>query len=478
MLAMVFDSPRQDVEELALRASAETASRNYAAAGRLDAQLAQQLATPLTTAPTTMPTTVPTTSAVATTGPTSAPATAPTAGVMVAGAVGQRQREIEHTVRRAETIDRLGEHQQRIASRVDASQTQPSAELAEQQRDVADAIEQVEGQALASPDVVPPVDSSASADPNWRGRATASVLAAQEALAAMPQQLAAAQEALGPWREAVARAEQARRDAGAMPDPARQPAAERAAAQADRDAADAAQRFRERRRPVDPSVARALAESLEPFAPETDGAHDVIRRGLLPALQKLDEASDAGDADSFAGAGDEARRLIGAAQQDLTLAQEALTARDPLVVAKWVTRRAADSLQQTPPDVRTAQARQREAMAALSRAWDRDVHGAASLRMSLLPSMQPLYAPASPSAKPTTNPSPTTAPGVANADPTQAARAAAEAVLAPVRGWSRLRPRDAQDLGAARRETDPPGFEEPLRLYFDALGRGRSDQPK
>jgi hypothetical protein len=68
--------------------------------------------------------------------------------------------------------------------------------------------------------------------------------------------------------------------------------------------------------------------------------------------------------------------------------------------------------------------------------------------------------------------------GPANVDPARAAIAAAEAVLAPVRGWSRLRPRASQDLDAANRDADLPGFEEPLRLYFEALGKRRTDPPR
>jgi hypothetical protein len=396
------------------------------------------------------------------------------------GVIGERHREIEQTVRRAETIDRLGEDQQRLATETGDAETDASTDLAGQQRHVAEAIERVDRPLGPSP-AVDGYDAAA-ADPNWRGRATAAVLSAQEALAAMPQQLAAAQEALGPWREAVGRAEQARRDADAMPDPVRQPAAERAAAQADRDVADAAKRFEGRRLAVSPPAVEQLLTRLEPFAPESDGACDVLRRGLIPALRRLDEASKAGDAAAFARAADESRQLIEAAQGELSLAQEALTARDPLIAAKWYARTAAELLAQTPPNVRSARVRQRDATAALSQAWDRTIHDAASLRMSALPTMQPLYAPAAPAGQPATTPATfrasgaTTAP--ANVDPAQAAMAAAEAVLAPVRGWSRLRPRASQELDSANRDSDPPGFEEPLRLYFEALGKGRTDPPR
>ena len=432
---------QNDAEDLALRASAEAAARNYAAAVQLDGELARTLASPAST------TGSPSATTLATTGPT------PLRAVAVA-------------VKRAETIDRIGEDQGRIAAETTDPQAANAANLAGRQRNVADAIGGVAGGDVAA------------ADPNWRGRAAAAVLAAQETLAAMPQQLAAAQEALPGWREAVSRAEQAKNDAAAMPDPQRQPMALRTAAQAERDAADAARRFEDRRRPVTPAAGRQVAMSLEPFAPETNNACDVIRQNLIAALERLEQAASAGDLAAFASSADEVRRSIETAQKELALAQEALTARDPLVVAKWVTRAAADSLSQSPPNFTAAQLRQRQAMAALSRAWDREIHLAAALRMSSLPSMQSVYAPAP---MPATNP--TTLASAPSQNPAQAARAAAEALLAPgfaaLREWSRLRPREPDDVGVAAplRESEPPGFEEPLRLYFETLGKGGSATP-
>jgi hypothetical protein len=319
------------------------------------------------------------------------------------------------------------------------------------------------------------VGDVAAVDPNWRGRAAAAVLAAQETLAAMPQQLAAAQESLPAWREAVARAEQSKNDAAAMPDPQRQPAALRAAAQAARDASDAAQRFEDRRRPVTANAARQLSISLEPFAPETNGACDVIAHDLVPALQSLEASSKAGDLAAFARGADAARQSIDAAQKELALAQEALTARDPLVMAKWVSRAAADSLSQSPPNFTAAQLRQRQAMAALSRAWDREIHQAATLRMSSLPSMQSVYAPIP---LPATNPSTT----AAAQNPAEAVKSATEALIAPgiaaLREWSRVRPRDADAISTTPlRESEPAGFEEPLRLYFETLGKAGTAPP-
>jgi hypothetical protein len=280
----------------------------------------------------------------------------------------------------------------------------------------------------------------------------------------------------------MARAEQARRDASAMPDTTRQSAAQRAAAQAEADATDAAQRFQERRKPVSPTRAQQLASSLEPFSPETDAAGDIIAHGLLPAFQRLEDAAVGGNIAGVARAADEARQSIEGAQRELAHAQEQLTARDPLVAAKWFARAAAGSLAQSPPDMRAAQSRQRGVTDALALAWDRTVHEAAALRMAALPTMQSVYG----SPLPTTTAAGTTA--AAAAPPVAAGNAAGspaqrttetspgEAAAGP--DWARLRPRDMPGASAGAltgaTDSDPQGFEEPLRLYFQALAKLQS----
>jgi hypothetical protein len=446
-----------EVEELALRASAETAARNYAKAAELDAVLAAKLTgsggtTPQATQPSTTSTTVPATN---------------------------EHREIAQTVVRAATIDQLGGQQQRLASETTGLPESQAVGLADRQRDMAAAI----GRVNQSTDEVPEkiwADDTLADDPNWRGRATAAVLAAQESLAAMPQQLAAVQESLPAWREAIARAEQAKRDAAAMPDQQRQPAAQRTAIQADRDAADAAKRFQARQKPVSPAVVGNILTSLTSFAPETTGACNAIDSALLPSLKRLESAANAGDVAEVTRAADEARQSIDAVQKELTLAQDAMTARDPLIAAKWFARDAAESLERTPPDLRWAQMRQRDTTAALSRALDREIHDAAALRMALVPAMQSVYAvaPSPGMAGPTT----ATTTTVATTNPALAAKAATEALLRPglaaVREWARVRPRVSRTFGGAMRESDPAGYEEPLRLYFEALGKGSIEPPK
>jgi hypothetical protein len=103
---------------------------------------------------------------------------------------------------------------------------------------------------------------------------------------------------------------------------------------------------------------------------------------------------------------------------------------------------------------------------ALSRAWDRTVHEAAAQRLSLVPSMQSLY-------------------GVAVPAPILAARRGGETKvagpvsdMASVREWGRLRTREVEELNAPLRETEAPGFERALQLYFESLSKSPAEAPK
>jgi hypothetical protein len=292
-------------------------------------------------------------------------------------------------------------------------------------------------------------------DPNWRSKASSTVIGAREQLAGMPQRLAEARQASDAWRDALRRAANARRMAQETKGQARF-AADRAARQMEQDAKDAEDRTRRLALPVLPAAAEALAERLGPFAPEAAGARDAVSQQLIPALRDFEQAVLRKEDDAVSAldrSASSARTAIEAAQSQLVLAQTAFTERDPLVAAKWFARAAADSLAQSPPDVRSAQQRQLDATAALSKAWDQTIHDAASQRLGLLPSMQPLYA------APTLTP-----PGGSDN--------AAAPTMAAAREWSRLRPRDSETaVSAPLREADPPGYEDALKRYFESLGK-------
>jgi hypothetical protein len=215
-------------------------------------------------------------------------------------------------------------------------------------------------------------------------------------------------------------------------------------------------------RPADWGAAEAVAARLDTFAPETAAAAGVIRSRLVPALHALAEADHAGDEAAATRAAAEARQAIDAARRELARLQDALTDRDPLTAAKWLTRSAADLLGRAPPDgadVPTAAGYQREAEAALARAWDLSVHRAASERLAGLPWVRPLLAGA-PVGPPLGPPADLLA-----ADPSPVAVAANDTET--VGGGA-----EAAD-DAAPRDAIPAEYEPSLELYFKAIERTR-----
>src|SRR5439155_22889281 len=131
--------------------------------------------------------------------------------------------------------------------------------LADRQRDVAQRIADVTARGDSSrltgaaPDNVD--------DPNWRGRATAAVVKAQEQLAAMPQYLTRAREEAAALRQAAERVEMARREASAAPAD-RRATLEQAARQAEQERREAERHFRSALRPVLAASAPALSTRL------------------------------------------------------------------------------------------------------------------------------------------------------------------------------------------------------------------------
>lgn len=422
------DERQKEAENLALQASAAAASHQYAQAAMIDGAFVRRLENPPrhdTTAP-------------------AAAETEPSTSASVDRVEHHRQ-EVQREMATARQLDTLGKAQQDLSGEVAA--TEPS-QAADQQRNVAERIAQVATQGRDGSASFPmPADEA-----NGRDRAAAEVLAAQEQLSSMPQALAVAQTAAAARRDAAMRAGLARDAARAAP-PDQRDAAARAAAEAEQSVNDAADRLDTALEPVSPQTADAMAQRLEPFAPETDAARAAILSQLEPALETLEAAAQGGDAGFVDRSATDVRRAVAACQRELASAQDALVQRDPLLAAKWYARAAANSLSMMPPDLGSARAHQASASAAIWRAWDQSIHRAATERLSAIPSMAAVLGlPAPP------------APG---AGAQQGSRFAA------AREWGRLRPQDAPDLNAALHDADPPGYEESLKLYFEALGKAQ-----
>jgi hypothetical protein len=315
---------------------------------------------------------------------------------------------------------------------------------------VADAIAKIERDQQANV-----AATQSSDDSNWRSRATAALLKAQEELSAMPQALAAVESAVPARHDADMRAQAAKTDADNAP-AERKEAADRADRQAAQDAAEAGDRLVLLLNPILPRAAADLANQLEPFAPEATAAHDSIKQALADALETLHQAASSGDTSGTTRAAADARQAIDAAQAQLARAQDALIARDPLITARWFANAAADSMIRSPGDLSTARLHQASATLALSRAWDRAIQRAASQRLALLPTFQSAYAtPAAPGDHPPTLATPL--------DPNFSAS----------RQWGQLRAGGDDQINTSLAAPDPAGFEEDLRLYFAAIEKAQ-----
>jgi hypothetical protein len=290
----------------------------------------------------------------------------------------------------------------------------------------------------------------------------ATVRQVQEQLAGMPQRLAEARDAARALRRAQQQAASARREADASTGERRRMAF-RVVAQAERSVNEADQNLTEVQGAISPQVAEVMAEDLFPFAPETAGAANTVDGDLVPALRAVDEATRRGDNATLDRADERAREAIGRVQDNLREAQAQLAQKDPLVAAKWFARAAAAALAQQPPDVNAARAEQGSASEALARAWSDSIRQAALGRLAGSARLASLYAGGGGAQAPGGGGGERAA-GPAGELPSAAADAA------PGREWGTLRAREA-DLSAALRDPEPPGYQEALRAYFQALSR-------
>lgn len=418
-LANLLDKSHHDAEDLALSASAAAAERQYDQAERLDQELARRLAeTPA----------VPGIGAAA------------TRNVDADQSMQQHEVRIATAMSAARTIDGINQTQDAVARATQSASGGPVAQLAGQERDVVAAIGAV---------VTGQSDSLA---PSSRERVVSALLSAQEALAGWPQKLANLQSAAAARSAAVARAAGAHAAMKALPPEVpdeQRDMARIAADEADEDSRDAADHLNAALVPISPESASALAGQLAPFAPESSGPVRVVQMRLVPALNELALVARTDAAAGIDQAAAAVRAAIETLQQELVLAQESLTARDPLAAARSFAGAAADSLTRNPPDVPTALTRQVQATGALARAWDQTIHDAAARRFSIVPAFQPVYGPPSP------------IPGAEAAG-----------------GWAQIDSSADGPLNLAIHDSDPAGYEEPLRMYFEALGKAQAARPK
>jgi hypothetical protein len=220
---------------------------------------------------------------------------------------------------------------------------------------------------------------------------------------------------------------------------------------------------------VSPQAGQAVAEDLKPFAPETSPVVMTIEQSLQPALGMLAVASnsDAAGADAVAAqAGQAARTAAEQARAQLKQAEQSLVAGDRLSAAQTFAERAASALSQSgsSSSPSSASGDQSAAAAALDQAADALARRAAAGQLAGSSGFGFMFAPPSASSE-------GAALGGSGRD---AMSGAAAGTSSAAREWGKLQPRGGADESAAPRETDPPGYQDALRIYFQALSRSSS----
>jgi hypothetical protein len=414
-------SPRKDAEDLALQASAAAAAKDYERAARLDDALNYRLdqTTPI---------------------PGSV-AREPDPEVEVG------QERVADSMAAARAIDGIGKTQDAVVEKTRGAINGSPGDLAGRERNVADAIAAFVTQRTDSTEL------------NSRERAANAFLGVQEQLAAVPQKLADVLDAGAAARKAASAdsdAQAAESRLGKTPSGDERGMAHRAVIEAGNEADEASDRLESALVQIDPEQAAAWTDELGPYAPESTSASDMIQTQLVPALTELRQVMHGRDEAAINRVASEVRSAVQMAQRELAAAQDALTARDPLVAARSFAGAAADSLAQSPPNLNSAIEQQVRATGALARAWDQSIHDAAAHRLAIVPSMQPVYGSAPPGEAMRWNGGAASGPGT----------------------WAHLQPREAESLSFPSHDSDPAGYEEPLRIYFQALEKAQAARGK
>jgi hypothetical protein len=354
-------------------------------------------------------------------------------------------------------IDRLSNSQEKIADQVAGADDSQTAAIAGVQKAVADEIghtRQQQGDGFAGGAQSTPDSAEA------RQRATEAISQAQERLASLPMQLQTAQQSAVAVAEVIARLSAARAEA-AEASPAMREAAERVVGMVATEVDEAKAAYEESVKPLRGRLADELVESLRPFAPDTSGAvtavDDQLRGALVDLQQTLSRSTETGDRAGVESTAQQARDALAHVQDALREAQGRVIERDPLVSARWFARAAADALAAAPPNKRTAAAHQKQTLEALSRAALDALRRSKNARLSQVPGYAPFYVPSLPGPW---------ADGDAHPPTDRLFQA-----IPGLREWGRLRERMGESLDAPVRESEPAGYSESLRLYFEVLGR-------
>lgn len=299
-----------------------------------------------------------------------------------------------------------------------------------------------------------------------RQKTTMAIGLAQQRLATMPSQLTAVHEFALALAEVSERLVAARSGAGNTADIQPQ-TAQRLVSMIQSEEVDARKAYSAALRGISGSVLDEMIEALRPYVPDTSTAisaiDDQLRTALADYGRDVAEAmrgQEPGLAEQSAQA---ARHAIQQAQEALREAQLRVMERDPLVSARWFAQAAATAMAEDDPDRKQAALHQQNTLEALTRAGVDAVRRSKNARLSQLPSFAPFYLP------PLTPWS--------EGEKRNAGDRLYQA-LPGLREWGRLRERLGESISAPVRESDPPGYTDSLRIYFEVLSREDSVKPQ
>ncbi len=347
----------------------------------------------------------------------------------------------------AKQLSAIAQQQQRVNRRTESASEAAARSLSSQQQQIADALDDVERDREE--------DFFQKDEAPQREQALEALRSAQRALADLPQQVAALRrqaEMLATMKQSQDRAQAAAKNASE----ADRAAAERALAEAQKQVDQARQQLGQSASGVASGTSSSLQSSAQRLGslglPMTTGDKEL--GSAIESLQK-----SLADADLAAAEQQQLKVLdtVASLQASLRVAQRKTVDRDPVIAARFFAGKAAEALRQEPPDMVAAREYQSQTSEALDRAWDAAMARNVKDKLEGLPAFQSLFFDEFAFDGMGGDDGP-----ILSLDRTVVAE------------WGRLRDKRDASATAGNAAFVPPGYEEQLKLYFQALDEAKS----
>ncbi|MDP9172484.1 MAG: DUF4175 domain-containing protein [Planctomycetota bacterium] len=144
---------------------------------------------------------------------------------------------------------------------------------------------------------------------------------------------------------------------------------------------------------VSPEVADVMTQGLIPFESQTEQSVVAIGEQLKPALAQLEQAISSDDTVAIGHAVALSHRAVGIVLQRLRASLGAQIDQNPMAAAQYFSQEAAKELARVTEEGRNAAVLQRSASYALSRAWAHAAHEAAEGRLAQVPAFDSILSP-------------------------------------------------------------------------------------